>query len=186
MKEQGADAALSATASFRPGLMQELELGPRELEALVAAVYPECLPSEFRHFQVHGNPCNASNPLLTPLHVVSYQQDSLKDSSKTASTQWRDSMAGSPAGDAVVLHCPVTALKSSSKTAFMTVVGASDSTTGSPAVDAVVLHGLVTLLTAARHQQDRLKTAAKTATGRPHDGGWTARRGRRGLQLLMQ
>jgi hypothetical protein len=66
--------------------MQELELGPRELEALVAAVYPECLPSEFRHFQVHGNPCNASNPLLTPLHMVRYQQDSLKRS-RTAARQ---------------------------------------------------------------------------------------------------
>ena len=73
--------------------MQELELGPRELEALVAAVYPECLPSEFRHFQVHGNPCNASNPLLTPLHMVRYQQASPRTAARqpqySGGTAWR-------------------------------------------------------------------------------------------------
>lgn len=31
---------------------QDNELGPKELEALVAAVYPQCLPSELRHLQV--------------------------------------------------------------------------------------------------------------------------------------
>lgn len=32
--------------------MQDNELGAAELEALVMAVYPQCLPSELRHLQV--------------------------------------------------------------------------------------------------------------------------------------
>ena len=55
--QHGTDAAVASEQhhACTPGSVQELELGPRELEALVAAVYPECLPSEFRHFQVHCN-----------------------------------------------------------------------------------------------------------------------------------
>ena len=83
--------------------MQELELGPRELEALVAAVYPECLPSEFRHFQVHRNSLHRLETPAHSLHVVSYQRDSLK----TAAGRWWDGTADSSAGDAVVLHCLV-------------------------------------------------------------------------------
>ena len=45
--------------------LQDNELGTAELEALVLAVYPPCLPSELRHFQVSSFCCCAAS---TPQH----------------------------------------------------------------------------------------------------------------------
>ena len=46
--------------------MQDNELGTAELEALVLAVYPPCLPSELRHFQVSSFCCCCRLNSATP------------------------------------------------------------------------------------------------------------------------
>ncbi len=75
--------ALDCTV-FMSRAWQDNELGPNELEALVAAVYPQCLPSELRHLQVRisssivGNIPSPTLAVLPRCHATTLISKSFK------------------------------------------------------------------------------------------------------------